>query len=231
MTSEEKREYLRKYNLENKERIAAQRKAFREQNKEKIAAQKRAYAEKNKEKLRIAQAEKYKKYKDRYLLQMKEKYQKDAEQIKKRRREYYHQNKEKVLAAQKESAKRNIHKTRAQKAAYCRKRRARDPVFLLIGRMRCRINDALRYQKLPKSGKTKELLGCDLETLKSHMESLFTDGMNWENRSQWHIDHIVPLSSAKTEQEISKLFHYKNLQPLWSKDNLSKGAKIMKNEA
>lgn len=53
--------------------------------------------------------------------------------------------------------------------------------------------------------------------------------MNWDNRGLygWHIDHIIPLSSAKTEEEVYKLCHYTNLQPLWAKENLSKGNKII----
>ena len=43
----------------------------------------------------------------------------------------------------------------------------------------------------------------------------------------WHIDHIVPLATAKTEEQVAKLNHYTNIQPLWAKDNLSKGAKII----
>ena len=61
------------------------------------------------------------------------------------------------------------------------------------------------------------------------MESQFTDGMTWDNWGKygWHVDHKVPLSSAKTPDELIKLCHYTNLQPLWAKDNLSKGAKII----
>ena len=50
--------------------------------------------------------------------------------------------------------------------------------------------------------------------------------MNWDNRSEWHIDHIVPLSSANTEEELIRLCHYTNLQPLWAEDNLKKGGKL-----
>lgn len=226
MTTEEKREYLRKYNIENREKIAAQRKQFRENNKEKITQQKKDYAERNKEKLRLAQAEKYRKNKEKYLLQMKQKYLQNADEIKKRRMEYYYKNREKILKSQKESALKNRDNMRLQKAAYCRKRRSKDPTFLLIGRLRCRINDALRYKKFPKSGNTKDIVGCDMETLKDHIEKQFKHGMNWENRNEWHIDHIVPLASAKTSEEIHRLFHYKNLQPLWAVENMIKGAKM-----
>jgi len=58
------------------------------------------------------------------------------------------------------------------------------------------------------------------------MEAKFVDGMNWDNIGEWHIDHIIPLSSAETEQEIIKLCHYTNLQPLWAFDNISKGNRL-----
>jgi hypothetical protein len=51
--------------------------------------------------------------------------------------------------------------------------------------------------------------------------------MNWDNRDKWHIDHIIPLASAKSPEEVEKLCHYTNLQPLWASDNMSKGAKLV----
>ncbi len=70
-------------------------------------------------------------------------------------------------------------------------------------------------------------MGCSPELLKEYLEKQFVDGMCWDNRNEWHIDHIIPLSLAKTEEEIYKLCHYTNLQPLWAEDNLRKSNKIL----
>ena len=68
----------------------------------------------------------------------------------------------------------------------------------------------------------------DFETVKKHIERLFTKKMNWNLMgSEIHIDHKIPLASAKTEEELIKLFHYTNLQPLWKKDNFKKHSKIL----
>ena len=79
-----------------------------------------------------------------------------------------------------------------------------------------------------KKSKSCEILGCSFNELKTHLESKFEPWMNWDNRGLikngefnigWDIDHIIPLSSAKTEEEIIKLNHYTNLQPLCSMIN------------
>ncbi len=95
--------------------------------------------------------------------------------------------------------------------------------------LRSRINDVLRGKS--KSLSTMKLLGCSLEYLKVYFESKFQDGMTWENRGRWgwHIDHLTPCVSfdlTKPEEQ-RQCFHYTNLQPLWAKDNLIKGSKII----
>jgi hypothetical protein len=77
-----------------------------------------------------------------------------------------------------------------------------------------------------KSKRTLEILGADKTTIKLHFESKFVDGMTWENQGKWHIDHIIPISTAITEEDVYRLNHYTNLQPLWAKDNLRKSNKI-----
>lgn len=76
--------------------------------------------------------------------------------------------------------------------------------------------------------KTFDIVGCSPEFLKEYLEKQFTEGMSWELMGHHiHIDHITPLSSASTEEELYKLCHYTNLQPLWAQENLSKGNKII----
>lgn len=108
-----------------------------------------------------------------------------------------------------------------------KERRNSDPVFNLINRVRCRIWKYLTILNISKTNKTFEIVGCSPQFLKEHLEKQFVDGMTWENRSEWHIDHKIPLSSAKTEEELYKLCHYTNLQPLWAEENLKKSNKII----
>ncbi len=70
-----------------------------------------------------------------------------------------------------------------------------------------------------------EFMGCTLKEFKSHIEKMFTDGMSWENHGEWEYDHIIPLSSFNLldSEQRAKCNHYTNIQPLWKKDNLSKG--------
>lgn len=105
---------------------------------------------------------------------------------------------------------------------YARNRLKNDPIV----RLRYRLSDRIRKQ-LKKSGyvkheKTTELLGCTIVELREYLSGKFTAGMSWDNYGKWHIDHIIPLAAAKTEEEIIMLWHYTNLQPLWAIDNLLK---------
>lgn len=123
----------------------------------------------------------------------------------------------------------NEHKDELNKKqlVYKKKRSQEDPIYNLQHRMRTRLLKALQAKSWKKATKLNEYIGCSLEEFKAHIESLFTEGMSWDNRSEWHLDHRIALSSATTEEEIYKLCHYTNLQPLWAEDNLIKGAKLL----
>ena len=92
--------------------------------------------------------------------------------------------------------------------------------------IRRRLKKYLQIKNITKKNKTFNIVGCTPIELIQHLESKFTNGMTWDNYGfyGWHIDHIIPLSSSNTEEELYKLCHYTNLQPLWAKDNLIKGS-------
>jgi len=104
----------------------------------------------------------------------------------------------------------------------------KDINYRLIRLLRGRTSEALRRNS--KAGHTRELLGCSIQELKLYLESKFQPGMTWENHGTfgWHIDHVKPCASfdLSDAREQEKCFHYTNMQPLWAKENLSKGSKI-----
>jgi hypothetical protein len=103
-----------------------------------------------------------------------------------------------------------------------------NPLIRLESAYRARILSAFKAKRIDKNSKTFNMLGCTPAQLKAHLESLFLPGMTWKNRGYegWHVDHIIPLSSANSEEDLRKLCHYTNLQPLWAVDNMLKGAKM-----
>lgn len=83
-----------------------------------------------------------------------------------------------------------------------------------------------RFNK-PKEEKTIDYLGYSASDLKIHIEKLFKDGMSWENHGDWHIDHIIPVSSFDKNVSPAVVNSLDNLQPLWAYENLSKGSSLI----
>ena len=83
-------------------------------------------------------------------------------------------------------------------------------------------------KKSQKFDSTMKLTGISLDELKKHIESKFQDGMSWDNYGVWHVDHIIPCAQFDlSDPEQQKIcFHYTNLQPMWAKDNMRKGARL-----
>jgi hypothetical protein len=199
-----------KYRAENIKKVESLRKKIYERDKEKILSVNKNYRDKNKDKI--------KEYKKQYL-------ENNKEEIKKKKKEYYinnveYYNKKNKFYRENNKEKRN---------EYQKNRKLTDPIFKLNYSIRARINSFIKNKKIKKNNKTFEIVGCTPIELKEHLEKKFTEGMSWGNHGfyGWHIDHIIPLSSAKTEEELYNLFHFTNLQPLWGLDNMKKGAKII----
>lgn len=147
----------------------------------------------------------------------------------------HHSNKEEKNAKQREYAKLNkisnnarakahyeankgVYKARAKK--YTKNRMIEDPTYKLMIRCRQRTSEALKGKRSYEG-----VFGCSKEVFKKHIESMFVEGMSWYNHGEWHLDHIRPLASY-TFEGLPEANHYTNLQPLWAKDNLSKGKKV-----
>ena len=134
-----------------------------------------------------------------------------------------------VIEKRREADKRDERKAKKNERSKPRlkQRRIDDPMYLAKERIRCRTKAAFLGQGFTKGCKTREMLGCSWDQFKSHIEKQFTKGMKWSNRHLWHIDHIIPLASANTVEELEKLSHFSNLRPLWAAENIQKRDKIV----
>jgi len=125
--------------------------------------------------------------------------------------------------------RRKINERRRKNRKGEHQRLMQDPKYRLKSRFYSTIRRCLKKYTI-KESKTKTLKNLyTIYELKIHLESLFTDGMSWDNIGEWHIDHIRPVSSfdfdSTDHPDFKKCWALDNLQPLWAKDNLSKGAK------
>lgn len=151
----------------------------------------------------------------------------NKEKIREYQRLWREKNKERLKIQKHNYHKKNKDKIYARHIKRWKERFASDAIFRVQNSLRSRIHDALKHNK--KVQKTHKLLGCSIQEFKEYISLKFQPGMIWENHglAGWHIDHIKPCSSfdlSKPEEQ-AKCFHYTNLQPLWAKDNLSKGSK------
>ena len=201
---DENKTYLKLWKIDNPD----YHKKFREKNPDYV----KNYYKNNKTKMIESVKKHYNKYRDSLLSKKRNSslkyYYENIEIIKEKNKEYNKNNRE----------KRNI---------YISNRKKNDPIYRLSFIVRNRVRSYLKKNNITKNDKTFDIVGCSPEFLKEYLETKFIEGMSWDNHGKWHIDHKIPLSSAKTEEEMYKLCHYTNLQPLWAEDNLKKGCKIL----
>ena len=220
---EKLKEYRKEYRKSNKEYYKEYHKEYRQANKEELKERSKEHRQDNKEYYKEYRKEYYQANKERTKEKYKEYRQDNKERIKEYHKEYRQDNKEKI----KEYRQDNKERTNEQKKERVRERRKTEPLFKMKCNLRGRTWKAFKNKGYSKTSRTREMLGVDWEVAKAHIERQFTKGMNWDNYGEWHIDHIIPLASANNKEELMKLCHYSNLQPLWAEDNLSKNDKII----
>ena len=189
-------------------------KEYYEKNREHIIKVQQQYYEKNKEKI----SEYGRDYSKNYYYENLDKVKEYRERYKDRQanyfKSYYSRNKDKLLE---------------YTAQWMKEKYSNEPLY----KFKCSLRRAVYRAVITPvtevdTKKIEEVIGCSIDELVQHITSQFTDGMNWDNYGKWHIDHIAPLSLARTEEEAIKLSHFTNLQPLWKLDNLKKGRKVTK---
>jgi hypothetical protein len=160
--------------------------------------------------------DKKKEYNKKYTIENKE-------SLREKKKIYYDENKDKIKDY------REINKERIRKNAnlWSSNRRKKDLVFNLSFKIRNLISISIKKRKIIKRTKTQDILGCNIEEFKTYLESKFESWMSWDNHGKyngkhgfgWDIDHIIPISSAISEDDVLRLNHYKNFQPLDSFEN------------
>ena len=234
---EQKKKYYEKY----KEQILEKQKEKYKENAESIKSRQKQYNEKNKEMILKRQKQYYIDNKDERIQKQKEYYsdhkverqeynkqyrEANIEKLNEYQKRYYEDNKERLNAISKEYS--HTDKMRVWRREHKKERKSNDPLYKLSEQTRTLINNCFRKQGYKKNSKTEKILGCDFNTFYNYLLKTFKDnyGSEWDGKEEVHIDHIYPISKAKTEQEVIELCNYQNLQLLKATDNLKKNDKI-----
>jgi len=145
------------------------------------------------------------------------------------------ENREHLREYHKKWREENVNHVREYRNNYERTRKSSDPIYKLIANFRTAIWTNLKENNTEKNGHYFEILGYTLTELKEHLEKQFINGicygMSWENYGEWHVDHIIPISSFNFtsiyDEDFKKCWSLSNLQPLWGPDNIKKSNKII----
>ncbi len=235
---EHKKEMWKKWYEENRDNVLDYQKDYRNTHKEKIAERDKKYRAANRDALKAKKAEYYEENKELFQQKFKDYYKKNSDKIKAYQRQYVKDNAEKVFARRKQYREKNAEiikerkreygkNNRSKITAYYLNKRQSDSLFKLSTQIRGLIRMSLISRGYSKDSHTYEILGCDYETLWSHLKQTWKRnyGAEW-NGEDYHIDHVIPLATAKTEQEVKDLCYYKKLQMLKPEDNLAKNKSL-----
>ena len=161
-------------------------------------------------------------------------YQTNKEKNKEHNKKYWQEHKKELTIRNKiyrethkdeirEKNKNNIERKK-KGIAHAKHRFNTEPFFKLKQNTRNLIRKGFKNKGFRKNTKTEQILGCTFEKFKIYIENQFQPWMNWDNRGLyngqpnygWDIDHKIPLSTAKASEDIIRLNHYTNFQPLCS---------------
>lgn len=235
---EKRKAYAKAYALENQEKVRAYRKEYYDAHAEQARAYSRQYEKDHQDEVR----EKGKVYRQAHKDEIRERdkkyYETHKEQIAKRYKEWAKDHAEQLAEYNKLYRTANAEAISRQRQGYAKENRKKitnyylnkresDPLFKVSTQVRGLIRISLKKRGYGKDTHTYDILGCDYNTLWEHLKKTWKEnyGTEW-NGEDYHIDHIIPLATAKTEQEVKDLCYYENLQLLKPKDNLVKNKSL-----
>lgn len=161
--------------------------------------------------------------KEKRKIQQREWQRKNKDKIAKYHKKYKDSHKKQIQEADKIYRKRNREKIKRAQL----NRLHSDPKHKLKEQVRNMVRYAMKSKGHRKKSLTKDIVGCDLNFLCDYLFKTWEKnyGKPWDGEP-YHIDHIVPLATAHTEEEVLKLNHYTNLQLLTPEDNMAKSDKL-----
>ena len=179
--------------------------------------QDRLYREANAERCHARSREYYRTHKEQHHAYGKAWKETHKESVKESGRKFFQKHKEEIYA-----------KYGKQNQAYIKQRKAVDPVFKLSLQIRVNIYDAFKRRGCRKDSRCAEITGLSAPDLANYLVETFRNnyGREWDGVEAVHIDHIIPLATAESIDDVKRLCHYTNLQLLTAEDNLRKNAKL-----
>jgi hypothetical protein len=177
------------------------------------------------EKRRQKCSEYYASTKEERLEKQKQYYRDNVETRKEYNKQYWATNKDKLSQYSKRYVNEHKEMIREWKYNYEKEKLAKDIQYKLSKTLRTRLRCALQGNS--KAGSAVRDLGCTIEEFRKYIEDKFQEGMSWDNHGLWHLDHIKPLAlfDLTDREQLCEACNYSNIQPLWAKDNLRKGAR------
>lgn len=150
-------------------------------------------------------------------------YTKNKEELLEYKKNYHIVNKERKDELYKKWRENNREHINEYSKNYNKMRIKSDDLYKLKCTIRSLVLYSIKNRGYKKKDRTENILGCTMEEFKVYIEERFKEGMSWSNHGEWHLDHKTPVSWATNEDEVYELNHFKNFQPLWENENLSKG--------
>ena len=170
----------------------------------------------------------YKEHREEEIKRTK-KYQKyHKEELKQKHKEYIERNKEKIKQYNKKWEFENKEYRNKYSIKLKKEKSKTDSLYRLKLKVRPMLFNSFKRNKHTKNEKSEKILGCNIDFFVNYLLQTFKNnyGYEWDGIEKVHIDHIKPLSTAKTRKEVIELCHYRNLQLLKAKDNLMKHNKL-----